>query len=272
MGVPLLEARSISKAFAGVHALKDVSFELRAGEVHALIGENGAGKSTLTEDHHRRPHRRLRSAGSSRTSGRATTIPAGAVARNRGHLSTAGIVPGSERRREHRVGARRPVSVATRYGRSAIAGRRIHDSSSRRRNRPGAPGRTLSMPEQQIVEIAKAIGAKAKILIMDEPTASLTDREVDACSASSPHCATRARASSISRTVWTKSSRSRTASPSCATAKPSRRVATRPSRTAKNSSELMVGREIVGRVSEARGTSRRSRARAAEYSQPRGRA
>src|SRR5271170_2397718 len=49
MTAPFLEARSISKAFAGVHALDKVDFDLRPGEVHALVGENGAGKSTLIQ-------------------------------------------------------------------------------------------------------------------------------------------------------------------------------------------------------------------------------
>jgi len=45
--LPLLRAEHVAKSFAGVHALRDASFELRAGEVHALVGENGAGKSTF---------------------------------------------------------------------------------------------------------------------------------------------------------------------------------------------------------------------------------
>jgi rhamnose transport system ATP-binding protein len=175
----LLCATGISKHFAGVHALKDVAFELLPGEVHALVGENGAGKSTLikvitgavTPD-----------AGTLLVDGQAVAHNSPAVARG---LGIAAV---------YQQPALFPdLTVAENIGISlegAGVWRKI-DWRERRRlaaellERTGAeidPGRevrSLSMPEQQIVEIAKAIGARAKILILDEPTASLTEREVE---------------------------------------------------------------------------------------------
>lgn len=175
----LLVASSISKSFAGVHALKNVSFELRAGEVHAIVGENGAGKSTLIK------------------------IISGAVTADEGTLQIAGqLVP------HNNPALARSLGIAVIYQQPSlfphltvaenislpIEGRglwRKVDWNARRRHaaelltKAGSdidPRRTvssLSMPEQQIVEIAKAIGANARVVIMDEPTASLTDREVD---------------------------------------------------------------------------------------------
>jgi len=178
MMAPVLEARSIRKAFAGVQALKDVSFELRAGEVHALVGENGAGKSTLIK------------------------IMTGAVDADSGTLT----VFGKQVRRNDPSGARalgiaaiyqqpslfKHLSVAENIAwalETAKPWRKIHWKERKRRALellqsaggtidPDRLAGSLSMPEQQIVEIAKAIGSDARILITDEPTASLTDREV----------------------------------------------------------------------------------------------
>ena len=175
----LLSAASITKAFAGVRALKGVSFDLRPGEVHALVGENGAGKSTLIK------------------------IITGAETPDRGELVVNGhVVPSMD------PGRSRALGIAAIYQQPSLfpdltvaeniaialetggAWRRLDWAARQRRSaellgRIGAsidPARlveTLSMPEQQIVEIAKAIGANAKIVIMDEPTASLTEREVE---------------------------------------------------------------------------------------------
>jgi rhamnose transport system ATP-binding protein len=176
--LPLIEAFGITKSFAGVQALRGVSFELRAGEVHALIGENGAGKSTLIK------------------------IMTGAVAADAGTLRVGGHVV-----TDNDPGKARSLGIAAIYQQPALfahltvaenialalesgSGWRKVDWAGRVRRaseliaRAGAaidPERlvsTLSMPEQQIVEIAKAIGAEAKVVIMDEPTASLTDSEV----------------------------------------------------------------------------------------------
>jgi len=173
----ILRATTISKQFAGVRALREVSFEVRAGEVHALVGENGAGKSTLIK------------------------IITGAVQPDAGTLEFAG------RPVEHNdpVAARR-LGIAAIYQQPALfpdltvaeniaiglesggPWRRVRwrERQSRAREllaRVGAsisPGRIvdqLSMPEQQLVEIARALGADARLLILDEPTASLSERE-----------------------------------------------------------------------------------------------
>jgi rhamnose transport system ATP-binding protein len=175
---PLLEAIGIEKSFAGVRALRGVSFELRAGEVHALIGENGAGKSTLirvitgavtpdagalkiegAEIEHNDPAR-ARALGIAVIYQQPALFPHLTVAEN---IALALETGSHWRRVDWRGRAARAKELIARAG-SGIAPDRLVS--------------TLSMPEQQIVEIARAIGADAKIVIMDEPTASLTETEV----------------------------------------------------------------------------------------------
>ncbi len=174
----LLEVRDVRKAFGGVAALKGVSFELRAGEVHALVGENGAGKSTLIKvvagalqpdggsleiDGRRVAHHdpvTSRKLGVAVIYQQPALFPDLSVAEN--------IAMGSEP-----AGLWRRVRWAGRRARAAELLARIGASID-----PEAPVSSLAMPEQQMVEIAKALGADARILIMDEPTASLPEHEV----------------------------------------------------------------------------------------------
>jgi rhamnose transport system ATP-binding protein len=179
LALPLLRADSISKSFAGVRALKGVSFTLAVGEVHALVGENGAGKSTLIK------------------------IITGAETPDAGTLTVAGhAVPRMDPALSRTLGIRAiyqqpslfpDLTVAENIALALESGgswRRVNWATRRQTavallDRIGAlldPERlveSLSMPEQQIVEIARAIGAHARILFMDEPTASLSDREVE---------------------------------------------------------------------------------------------
>ena len=123
MAAPLLEATSITKSFAGVQALKDVSFELLEGEVHALIGENGAGKIHADQDHDRRDR-----ADSGTLEVRGRTVPHNdpSIARSLGIAAIyqqPSLFPHLTRRREYRIDARNRRRVADRWtGRSAIAG------------------------------------------------------------------------------------------------------------------------------------------------------
>ncbi|HJZ76209.1 MAG TPA: sugar ABC transporter ATP-binding protein [Vicinamibacterales bacterium] len=179
MPSPLLEAVAISKSFAGVRALRGVSFDLRPGEVHALVGENGAGKSTLIR------------------------IVTGAEFPDAGTLTVAGTTvqrfdPAPARALGIAAIYQQPalfpdLTVAENIALPVEGGgplRRVDWTARRQRARqlfdqigaaidPDRRAATLSMPERQLVEIAKAIDAEARILIMDEPTASLTDREID---------------------------------------------------------------------------------------------
>ncbi len=175
----LLDAVGIAKTYAGVRALKGVSFDLRPGEVHALVGENGAGKSTLIKiiTGAERPD-----AGTLRVAGRDVPHMDPAIA----HALGIAAIYQQPALFPHLTVAENIALALERAGLwRTVDWRRRHEAASGLLARIGSaidPARTvdtLSMPEQQIVEIAKAIGVNARIVVMDEPTASLTSREVE---------------------------------------------------------------------------------------------
>ena len=168
----------ITKRFGGVHALRGVDLTLRAGEVHALLGENGAGKSTLINilsgvvtDHGGEISiggQPVRFAGpaAAQAAGIATIhqeldlVPALSVAEN--------LVLGREPRTRLRTLDRRAMARAAQDWLGPL-GARID---------PRRPVGSLRVGEQQLVEIAKALSLDARVLVMDEPTAALADAEV----------------------------------------------------------------------------------------------
>jgi rhamnose transport system ATP-binding protein len=179
MSEPVLRLEGIRKSFPGVQALKGVQFDVRAGEVHALLGENGAGKSTLikivsgvhqpdegTVSLDGRPVRfgsplEAQRAGIATIYQELLLFPELTVAENifMGHAPRGrlGIDWGAMREQ----------------ARQLLASLDIHDLD------PAQVVGTLSVGNRQRVEIAKALSHKARILIMDEPTAALTERDVE---------------------------------------------------------------------------------------------
>ncbi|HBN56996.1 MAG TPA: D-xylose ABC transporter ATP-binding protein, partial [Lachnospiraceae bacterium] len=176
MGV-LLEMKGIQKSFYGNEVLHAVNFTLEAGSVHALMGENGAGKSTLMNiliGIHRRD------GGTIAIDGQEVEIESPAVAQKMGiamiHQELSSIVEMSVA--ENIFLGREPVK----YG--LIDYRRMYKQTEELLETlhitldPRTKMGRLRVADQQLVEIAKAVSQNARILIMDEPTSSITDREV----------------------------------------------------------------------------------------------
>jgi ABC-type sugar transport system ATPase subunit len=176
-GRPIVVARGICKSFPGVVALDQVDFEIRAGEVNALVGENGAGKSTLIKmmaGFHAPDEGEIRVDGklleadpqAAHRAGLATIhqdhhlVPSMTVAENimLGHWpSRFGIISRKEqlRRAEHAL-----AQVAPGLSPTMLA-------------------RRLSPAEGQLVEIARALSEESRVLVMDEPTTSLSPPEIE---------------------------------------------------------------------------------------------
>lgn len=183
MTEPILALRDIEKRFPGVHALRGVSFDVRPGEVHALLGENGAGKSTLIKiiSGVYQPD-----SGMMMLDGKPVQFSSPNDAQRRGiatiyqelglypELTVAeNIFMGHAPRR--RFGPFSIIDWPTmeERARAILADLNIHDMNVR--SRVGA----LNVGNRQRVEIAKALSLNARILIMDEPTAALTEADVE---------------------------------------------------------------------------------------------
>ncbi|MDR3161844.1 MAG: sugar ABC transporter ATP-binding protein [Spirochaetaceae bacterium] len=174
----LVRAEGVSKSFSGVSALKNVYFDLRPGEVHALLGENGAGKSTLMK------------------------IISGVYTRDSGELAISGkpvgdLTPLSAQRLgigiiHQELNLCPHLSVAENiYLNREIAAFGITNRKKQNREAkkyldaleldvdPDTPVRELPVSKQQMVEICKTLSMNARIIIMDEPTSALTDKEID---------------------------------------------------------------------------------------------
>jgi rhamnose transport system ATP-binding protein len=177
MTSPLLRLTSVTKSFGAVRALKGVLFDLKAGEVHALLGENGAGKSTLIKvitGAHQPDGGTIQVGGetvANLTPSAAHQLGIACIYQQPALFPDLTVAENIGLRLES-TGAFRKVNWSERRARAADLLKRIGAEIS-----PEAEVRSLSMPEQQLVEIACALGSGARIVIMDEPTASLTQKE-----------------------------------------------------------------------------------------------
>jgi rhamnose transport system ATP-binding protein len=178
--VPLISLRDVDKSFGAVAALTGVHLDLYAGEAHALVGENGAGKSTLVK---------LLAGVHGPDAGTVTVDGAPVTFGGPADARAAGIAVIYQ---EPTLFPDLSVAENIFVGRQPMRakGRRIDPSAMRRRAEelfgqlgvhldPDRPARGLSIADQQLVEIAKALSFDARVLVMDEPTAALSGVEVE---------------------------------------------------------------------------------------------
>lgn len=179
----IIAVEGVTKRYPGVTALSEVSFDLRPGEIHGLVGENGAGKSTLI---------RVLSGDSSpdegtlAVSGAAVTFASPSDARRRGIVTIfqeLTIVPWLSVAENVVLGNAPTVGpggqIYSRRRANELARDLLKRLGAGRAIDPRAMAHTLSTAQKQIVEIARALLLKAPVIIMDEPTASLSAEETD---------------------------------------------------------------------------------------------
>lgn len=177
---PVLEMRDISKTFPGVRALDHVSFDLRAGEIHALVGENGAGKSTLMNVlggvfPHGTYQGEIYIEGQPRRFSGVHDAEAAGIAVVHQELSLVGELTVADNiflgREPRRLGV---IQSEELYSRARKVLDELHLNLE-----PHLPLGYLGIGQQHLVEIAKALAREARILVLDEPTAALTETEVE---------------------------------------------------------------------------------------------
>jgi ribose transport system ATP-binding protein len=175
--LPLLSLRGAAKSFPGVRALNGVDLDVRAGEVLALLGENGAGKSTLIKA---LAGVHALDAGEIRIHGKPTAIPSPARARELGiaviHQELS-LVPA--------LSARENIFLGQERTRAGFISRRSERRAAKELFRrlgvaidPATPCKELSVAARQIVEIARSLARDASLIVMDEPSATLSGEEV----------------------------------------------------------------------------------------------
>jgi ribose transport system ATP-binding protein len=178
-GAPLLRMTGIVKTFPGVRALDGVSFDVHAGEVHALVGENGAGKSTLMKI---LAGAQPADGGTIEVDGKPVAIDGPRTAERLGIgmiyqefnlVPDLGVIENIVLGVEPRRGIFLDKAAAANEAAKVMAELGIALPVDR-------PARRLSVAEQQLTEIAKCLVRHARLIVMDEPTAALTDREIEA--------------------------------------------------------------------------------------------